>query len=91
MSVPFFSICKACRKYKTWASTMGEKEEEGKKKNKNAGKLILHNLGKGQSKVLSVCHAQSSLCFKRVEWEKAFTQSFPIYAISPHSPSPPWT
>lgn len=66
MSVPFFSICKACRKYKTWALTMGEKEEEGGKKTRMEGNLFYTILAKGRAKCCQfVMHNQ---VFALREW-----------------------
>lgn len=59
MSLLFFCVCKASRKQETWVSTIRRPE-------KKAGKLILRKLGKGQGKMLSICHAQLAACFQTV-------------------------
>lgn len=78
MSLFPFCVCKACRKWETWVSTIGRQEKE-------AGKLILHKLGKGHCKMLSICHTQLAACFQGAE-EKGlcFYVRSVLYLIPPH-------
>lgn len=70
MSVPFFSICKACRKYKTWASTIEEKEEE--KKTRMQGNLFYTILAKGKANCCQFVMHNQLLAFREQSREKLF-------------------
>lgn len=81
MSLLSFCVFKACRKWETWASTIGRQEKE-------AWKLILHKLGKGHCKMLSICHAQLAACFQRAVGKKKVVFSCKVCALSDSTSSP---
>lgn len=70
MSVPFFSICKACRKYKTWAFAIEEKEEE--KKTRMQGNLFYTILAKGKAKCCQFVMHNQLFAFREQSGEKFF-------------------
>lgn len=86
MSVPFFSICKACRKYKTWASTIEEKEEE-KKKQECRETYFTQSWQRAEQTAVNLSCTINWLPLESRVGKSFF--SVPIYTISPHSPSPP--